>query len=55
MTTTDQCRTRAGDLMGEERARPVPQKHAKTSDPFTEQQPEPDPVKTTKIWPLRNY
>jgi len=53
--------------MGKERGRPVPQKHAKTSDPFNEKHRrfyslreedfgrDPLPVKTIKIWPLRNY
>jgi len=54
--------------MEKERGRPVPQKHAKTSDPFNEKLSKhfpclieedlargPLPVKTIKIWPLKNY
>jgi len=57
-----------GGLMEQERGRPVPLKHAKTSDNFNEKfrrsfHPlskedigrDPLPLKTLKIWPLRNY
>jgi len=48
--------------MGQERGRPLPQKHAKTSDNFNEtvrfekeDEPGPLPIKSLKIWPLINY